>query len=147
MPAPVSSSVRPRHAAFEFRDFALNGRTIALRYRLSGGPDAEVAFEETLELPAEIPAPDPRDPVVVRLLGGIHRVFGVSYFKAAVPRAIVAEPVSDLDADFWDTLYTEGLGEFYFRNQLDPHAHAAFARGAAMLPPVVVQPPGSERVL
>lgn len=127
-PAPPERASKPRHAAFVFRSAAVHGRVISLEYALSGGPDPDVSFTETLELPPSLPAPAPDDPVVVALLDGIHRVFGVSYYKCAVPHEIVASPASDLDARFWDLLYTEGLSEFYYTNQLDPRAHGAFPR-------------------
>jgi hypothetical protein len=122
---------RPQFAAFDFTEASLAGRTITLRYRLCGGPDDDLEFVETLHLPAEVPAPDPDDHFVQHLLDGIHRVFGVSYFKAAVPKTLIAPPVSEADADFWDTLYTVGLGEFYYRNQLDPTGRVTFPRHAA----------------
>ncbi|HEX3770083.1 MAG TPA: hypothetical protein VHV30_04430 [Polyangiaceae bacterium] len=119
---------RPRHRSFEFRTSTLSGRTISLAYALTGGPDPDVQFTEVLELPPELPAPDAADPAVRALLDGIHRVFGVSYYKAAVPRRIVAPPVSRADAAFWSHLYTEGLGEFYYRNDLFPD-HEGFPVG------------------
>jgi UDP-N-acetyl-alpha-D-muramoyl-L-alanyl-L-glutamate epimerase len=117
---------RPRHAAFVFRSAALHERVISLDYALSGGPDPDVSFTETLELPAVLPVPASGDPMVRDLLDGIHRTFGVSYYKCAVPRQIIAPPVSGADAQLWDLLYTEGLGEFYYTNQLDPAAHTGF---------------------
>jgi UDP-N-acetyl-alpha-D-muramoyl-L-alanyl-L-glutamate epimerase len=131
-PAVVSPAPRrPQHQIFEFTGAELEGRHLRLRYALRGGPDEDVSFEEGLWLPDEVAAPDPSDPVVARLIDGCHRVFGVSYFKAAIPPAVDARPVSHGDAAFWDTLYSIGMGEFYFRNGLDPRDRTAFPR----LPP------------
>ena len=124
----ADAPVRPRHAVFAFRGIELAGRRIALRYALTGGPDLDIEFEESLVLPDQIPAPVPGDPQLAVLLDGIHRVFGVSYFKAAVPTSIDAAPGSERDAQFWDLLYTQGLSEFYFRNELTPIATPAFPR-------------------
>jgi len=121
-----------RNNIFEFTSADIYGRVISLRYKLTGGPNPDIEFEEKIELPEEIPEPDPRDPVVQELLDGIHRVFGVSYFKTAVPPHIVAPPVTEQDALFWDTLYTEGLGEFWYRNNLDPTGRVHFPRGENM---------------
>src|SRR5579862_9625236 len=84
MVSPQRAAGRPRHCTFVFGETKLSGRRVELNYRLAGGPDPDVAFVETLELPVQVAAPDPADPAVVRLLDGIHRTFGVSYFKAAV---------------------------------------------------------------
>ena len=123
------AGAKPSHAAFVFRGASVEGRVISLDYALSGGPDADISFRETLELPSNLDIPRPDDPVVRDLLDGIHRAFGVSYYKCAAPRQIFAPPVSDVDARFWDLLYTEGLSEFYYTNQIEPLARPAFPRG------------------
>jgi len=120
---------RLRHDSFEFSGTGISGRVISLKYRLAGGPDPDITFEEKLELPVALPMPDPTDPVVQHLLDGVHRAFGVSYFKAAIPAHIIAPPVTTEDARFWDTLYTEGLGEFWFRNDLDQRGRVHFPTG------------------
>lgn len=120
---------RPRHTTFRFTNCDLVGHELRLGYLLTGGPDADIAFEEKIRLPADLPAPDPEDPVVRDLMDGCHRIFGVSYFKSALPPYIEATPVDDADADFWDMVYTEGLGEFYYRNGLSPGGKAQFPRG------------------
>jgi len=135
-PAPAR---RPRHAVFSFASASLRGHELRLRYRLAGGTDADVEFEELLLLPATLPAPDPEDPVVRRLVDGCHRAFGVSYFKTALPPRIDAVAVGAADAAFWDLLYTEGMGEFYFRNGLSPKGKAVFPRTHAAAMPL----PGS----
>jgi hypothetical protein len=147
MLSPEVTPARPRHREFEFSRASLSGRTILLGYRLSGGPDVDIDFTERLELPSALPAPDPGDPVVARLVDAIHRMFGVSYFKAAAPRRLVAPPVDDADADFWDRVYTEGLGEFYYTNGLDPRGHSGFPRGGASPPAVPVARPTDERAI
>jgi hypothetical protein len=101
----------------------------------------------TLELPVQVAPPDPADPAVVRLLDGIHRTFGVSYFKAAVPRDIEAGPVGAADAAFWDALYTEGLGEFYYANDLDPRGHSGFPRGRSAVPVQVAGSRGERAIV
>lgn len=122
---------RPQHVLFRFTRAELHDREIRLGYALAGGPDPDIDFEEVLYLPEGLPVPDPEDPVVQVLLDGCHRAFGTSYFKAAVPANIEASAVSDVDADFWDALYSEGLGEFYYRNGLytDERVRAHFPRG------------------
>jgi hypothetical protein len=113
---------------------------------LTDGEDPDVAFEERLVLPEAVPVPDPADPGVAALLDGMHRAFGVSYFKAAVPARVRARPLPEDDARFWDTLYTLGLGEFYYRNDLDPRGRVCFPRGSS-LPSARQREPTHERVL
>ena len=137
---------RPAHAAFAFTHRRIEGRTLMLGYALRGGPDPDIAFEEHIGTPVELPAPDPGDPAVDVLLDAVHRAFGVSYYKAAVPPRVEAEPVGPAEAALWDTLYGEGLGEFWFRNQLDPAQRGAFPVGPPR-PAVSIAQPATERVL
>lgn len=144
----AGAHVRPRHEAFEFRNVQLALGKLSLHYALTGGPDPDLFFREELVLPEGTPDPEPGDPIASALLDGVLRVFGVSYFKAANPRTIIAPPCSDADAEFWDLLYTEGLGEFYYRNQLTPLPLPAFPRAAHTSPaPAPAKPRAPERVL
>lgn len=50
----------------------------------------------------------------------LHILLGMSYFKMFIPRKIsVPYALSQQQADFWNTLYTRGLGEFFYVNNLD----------------------------
>jgi hypothetical protein len=117
------------YEAFEFSGWELDGRVLSLRYRYTGGPQPELGFEELLELPATLDAPDPKDPAVRAAADIAHFTFGVSYYKAFCPRNVVAHPVTEAAGRFWDTLYSEGMGEFYFRNGIDPRGRVRFPRG------------------
>lgn len=56
-----------------------------------------------------------------RALFALHLIAGVSYYKAYCPPDIVVESgvLTEEEAAFWDKLYTLGLGEFFYRNNLD----------------------------
>lgn len=142
-------SAPPAYQRFEFTGVSTAGHQLHLDYRLAGGPAPDLAFREILGLPASLPAPDPDDPVTRALLAGVHRVFGVSYFKACIPPQIVAEPLPADDAAFWDLLYGEGMGEFWYTNGLDPRGRVHFPRGEAGPAPAVAPAArgGAERVL
>ena len=99
-----------------------------LGYTLSGG-GAPVDFEETLDLPESLGAlASPDDPAVVSAMAGLHLAAGISYWKSSLPRELVIGDVSlsDEDAAFWSAVYTLGLGEFFYRNQLDPADRVSF---------------------
>jgi UDP-N-acetyl-alpha-D-muramoyl-L-alanyl-L-glutamate epimerase len=110
---------RPQHQCFEFVSYILKGHTLRLNYHLTGGPDPDHAFCEELSLPETLPPPNPNDPVTQALLRACLFVFGVSYYKAALPVCIKGPCISEDEALFWNLLYGEGMGEFYFRNGLD----------------------------
>lgn len=76
-------------------------------------------FEEKILFPptqAQIP-----DTLLNSLLGNLMLILGISYWKTYCPKKIEFKSL-DLNqeqAEFWNTVYTKGLGEFFYKNQLD----------------------------
>ncbi|MEU4622972.1 hypothetical protein AB0G04_23745 [Actinoplanes sp. NPDC023801] len=85
---------------------------------LLDGP-SPLRFTETVTLP--VPA-DPAVPeTLTRVLDLLHVVAGVSYFKVGAPARVVApKPVPAEAATFFTAVYTRGMAEYAYRNQL-PH--------------------------
>lgn len=82
-------------------------------------PDQD--FVEQLILPTA-PA-DPEHPAIQQALLDLHVLCGVSYWKASCPSTITFEgrPLPDPEAaGLWEEIYTHGLGEFFYRNDLAP---------------------------
>ncbi|MFB9332602.1 hypothetical protein [Actinoplanes octamycinicus] len=81
------------------------------------GPEP-LSFTETITFPvaaAEPPA------AFFRVLDLLHVVAGVSYYKVgAPPRVLAPLPVAPAVAAWFTRIYTDGLAEFAYRNQL-PH--------------------------
>jgi len=136
--------VMPHFTHFSFTDARFDGATALLGYRLwsPGGPSVD--FTERFTLPQ---APeDPSHPALQLALRDLHIVAGTSYWKAACPPTITFEGVPTPDpeaAAFWKEVYTFGLGEFFYENDLPPEVHfpsdpdAVVARPEA---PVAVDP-------
>ncbi|MBI1908165.1 endonuclease domain-containing protein [Candidatus Uhrbacteria bacterium] len=84
----------------------------------------------TFPLPAQIAA---SDEALDRALFALHLAAGVSYYKAYLPPEIVVESgtLSEDEAAYWEKLYTRGLGEFFYRNNLDFREYVHFPRGEA----------------
>ena len=62
------------------------------------------------------------------LLSHLHIALGVSYYKLYPTKEILLKTFQ-LDKNqkkFWNTFYLKGLGEFFYRNQLDPRGLANF---------------------
>lgn len=83
------------------------------------------------------------------ILQNLSLILGISYYKLYVPPKIkLTYPISEKQAEFWDTVYKKGLGEFWYRNNLDPaifpgfphFAHQNELRGAG-------RPAASEKAL
>jgi len=135
MPA---DSLRQRFQRFRFTHRAVEGRRVRLGYALAGAAGPEVAFEETLDLPESLgPLRRAGEPAVERALAALHIAGGASYWKTCVPRSMVPErtPPSAADAAFWTDVYTKGMAEFLFKNEIDPAGIVGFpASGEAIAP-------------
>lgn len=72
--------------------------------------------------------PEGIDAALDRALFALHLMAGVSYYKAKLPSEIVVESgkLSVEQAESWNKLYTLGLGEFFFRNDLDFRNYVKF---------------------
>ncbi|BCJ45624.1 hypothetical protein GCM10010168_90420 [Actinoplanes ianthinogenes] len=81
------------------------------------GPEP-LSFTETITFPvSEHPVPE----AFHRVLDLLHVVAGVSYYKVgAPPRVLAPEPVAPAVAAWFTRIYTDGLAEYAYRNQL-PH--------------------------
>ncbi len=55
------------------------------------------------------------------LLDNLMLILGISYWKLYCPREIVIENnfLIQEQAQFWNTVYTKGLGEFFYKNKID----------------------------
>ncbi|TDC45467.1 hypothetical protein E1258_30335, partial [Micromonospora sp. KC207] len=112
-----------RMDAFTFPSYSIDLATgeALFDYALTG-PDGEQRFTEVITLP--LPAEPPSDATVAtlgRVLELLHVVAGVSYYKAAAPRRLVLPaPLGEAAAALVAAVYTKGLAEYAYRNQL-PH--------------------------
>jgi hypothetical protein len=95
--------------------------------------DDTVEFVERIGFPAAPPLAPAREPAFAQALRLLHLIAGVSYFKAAVPPAIVVEDgaLDDATATLCEQVYEHGLGEFAWQNRIDLHGRIRFPRGAA----------------
>lgn len=103
--------------SFLFDSYSLDATKTVLSFTYQAGVDR---FEEKLFLPK--PISDSVDKRVLNaLLFNLHLALGISYWKMrCIPRIEIKSGVlSSEQAQFWNLVYTKGLGEFYFRNKID----------------------------
>jgi UDP-N-acetyl-alpha-D-muramoyl-L-alanyl-L-glutamate epimerase len=100
---------------FVARELDAHGR-VTLRYAL----DEELSFVEELDLPVAGELSDADRERVDGLLSLLHWVAGVSYFKTALPPRVSCETgaPSPATAALLDALYSEGLAELAYTNEL-----------------------------
>src|SRR5581483_8917424 len=75
---------------------------------------------ETLQFkPTNVP--EEKKPILEAILNNIHLALGISYWKTYCPKTLKINEFSltKEQAEFWNMVYTKGLGEFFFRNNID----------------------------
>lgn len=110
-----------QYSTFHFSGYSWNHHAgkISLKYAL----DRDIFFEELIFLPE--PITDERlkekEWEIERLLFALHLIGGISYYKTCLPKTIKISSgnLSLQEAKFWNTVYEKGLGEFFFRNNVD----------------------------
>lgn len=106
-----------KNSTFFFEKYELDIASKRARFYYSYDSDFE--FIEELELP--LPDNFKSTELIDRLLFNLHLALGISYWKAYIPDNIRIKTgaLSKEQALFWNTVYTKGLGEFFYTNQID----------------------------
>lgn len=114
-----SETMQKNSGIFVIDGFELNNAQKALFYYKVIQGDEQVLFTEELVFPE--PFPDISDDLVKRLFQNIALVLGISYYKVFCPPEIQLSPfaLTHKQADFWNSVYTKGLGEFFYKNKID----------------------------
>lgn len=107
---------------FEFTSFemSLDRKSISFFYTVNYTNQDKEIFEEKLLLPIPIPSSIPEF-LLTNSLFSLHLVLGISFYKMHCPKKIVIKSgqLSNVQADFWNIVYTKGLGEFFYHNKID----------------------------
>lgn len=112
---------------FEFSSFKINHdfSEFNFHYSASRGNGKIYTFTETLTFnnpPAQLVNSLTRE--LVNNIGfNLHLMLGISYYKLFCPKdiTITSGKLTKKQAAFWNTVYTKGLGEFFYQNKIDFH--------------------------
>ncbi|MBU2665946.1 hypothetical protein KOI35_20755 [Actinoplanes bogorensis] len=116
---------------FPSRSFDPETGVATFDYVLDG--PSPLHFTETITLPV---APGPVPAALSPVLDLLHVVAGVSYFKVGAPARVIAPgPVAPPVASFFTAVYTSGMAEYAYRNQL-PHVLDLVVETPGTLEPV-----------
>lgn len=122
----------PRQAqAFRFVRAGYTDGVAELVYAFDDGPE----LVERITFPDAPALPSQRAEAFAAALKWLHRVAGVSYYKAGVPpRVDIDDGAPDAaTAELLDTLYLHGLAEFAYRNKLDLADRLHFPRRQTLM--------------
>lgn len=117
-------STQPKEFVFSGYSLDQVSGEASFEYKIRFAERPEETYTELLPLPEEAKQNVGSIPteVLERCLQSLHLVLGVSYWKLYCPAKMTIEAGYELDteqAKFWNTVYTKGLGEFFYRNQID----------------------------
>ncbi|QQG44830.1 MAG: hypothetical protein HYW86_02870 [Candidatus Roizmanbacteria bacterium] len=107
---------------FEFSSYELSydRQIIKFHYKLGIKDKEPLEFIETITLP--VPIADSIPKVLINsLLQNLHLMLGISYWKIFCQKniRISSYSLTKEQAEFWNTVYTKGLGEFFYRNEIN----------------------------
>jgi len=80
------------------------------------------SFVERIRFPSSLKDPSLQtNTSFLELIRAVHIALGISYWKLYCPKEIrfSSYALTQDQAHFWDVVYTKGLGEFFYRNQID----------------------------
>lgn len=109
---------------------------------LSGGE--KKTFTERILFPHPFPKDlSVPDELLDLSLANLHLMLGVSYWKLYCPHniQIKTHALTQKQADFWNTVYTKGLGEFFYHNKLEFKNFIRFPFVEAAHPPAAIEAP------
>ena len=118
---------KPRAKSFLFRGYNFNAKSLKITfdYKIDFFDRAPLNFTENLILPKA--SKNISSEALRKFLDPLHLILGISYYKLFFPPKVkLPFKLSKEQADFWNTVYRKGLGEFLYRNNLDPKKIAKF---------------------
>ena len=104
-------------------------RTYTFSYIVEFADGTSETYREQVQFPKQLEAVNASShPAVHLIFQSLHLMLGISYWKLYCPRDIHLNgfTLTTHQADFWNTVYTKGLGEFFYKNGIDYHGLVQF---------------------
>ena len=114
---------RITYQQFIFKKYQFDRKNLTAKFYYS--LDNKINFVETITFPQTGEIATAAKIIDAKLLKAIlfnlHLALGISYYKTYCPKKITIESgkLSLDQAKFWNNLYTQGLGEFFYQNKID----------------------------
>lgn len=119
--------MKPKSKLFLFCGYNFNKKlgNITFKYRVEFSNRDPLDFKTTVRLPH---VPEKVSSVNFdNFLEPLHLILGISYYKIYCPPMIKTPfKLTQKKAIFWNKVYRKGLGEFLYKNNLDPQILAKF---------------------
>src|SRR3989344_4048538 len=112
---------------FKFDGYKIDAQNskIVFKYSIEFQGDETLNFSETVILPKKTEKLNHKD--ISKFLEPLSLILGISYYKLYCPPKVETFcKLSKEQAEFWNIVYQKGLGEFLYKNKLDPKKIAKF---------------------
>lgn len=112
--------MKREETTFFFLPYEIKNRTDILFNYAVQTPLSSYSFCEKLVLPIPLPS-SINQKLLKSILESLSLIIGISYWKIFVPKKIEIKGFSltAKQAEFWNTVYEKGLGEFFYKNKID----------------------------
>ena len=111
-----------RAKSFEFVSYKIDpkNRKVFFNYKIEFANREPLNFSESIIFPAPFSLKNIPPKFLKELFSNLHLILGISYYKLYCPPKIKLNiALSKKQADFWNTIYQKGLGEFFYVNKID----------------------------
>ena len=125
----IKLTMYQKATVFEFTSYKFepDKRRIIFNYKTEFNGKKPLFFTETIILPQIPNLTDIPKEVINKLLQSLHIILGISYYKFYCATNVKMPYIlSKSEAEFWNTVYKKGLGEFFYKNKLDPKISPKF---------------------
>src|SRR3989338_4914929 len=130
----------PKATIFNFLGYKIYAlsRKIVFKYSVEFHNRQPNGFSETIVLPKKTKNFNSRN--IHKFLEPLSFILGISYYKLYCPQKITTFfKLSKKEAEFWCVVYRKGLGEFLYRNKLNPNTLAKFPYAKKETEPVQIE--------
>ena len=109
------------HFQFHSYTFEPKQKRVRFNYRIFFENAKPLTFTEELQLPRVVETKRLPQRLLENTLESLHLMLGISYYKLYCPGKVkLPYKLTKQQANFWNTVYRKGLGEFFYQNHLDP---------------------------
>ncbi len=107
---------------FEFTTYTLEPKKarVVFDYAITFNSRPTLKFSEKVIFPTAFSLEEIPKELLKNLLNNLHLILGISYYKLYLPPKIKTNfSLSKEQAEFWNVVYRKGLGELFYRNNID----------------------------
>lgn len=122
--------MQQKATVFEFSSYNFDPgkKRITFNYKTEFKNSEPILFTEMIELQGSPDFENLPEGLLEKIFEYLHLVLGISYYKLNCSSIVRHNyKLTKEEANFWNTVYKNGLGEFFYRNNFDPKISPKFS--------------------